>query len=163
MSDVTIAVDVAPVNNSAANPSAGSVSSVVDPPKFVQHIQLNVNLEPVASDLHNPNQVLADQVFDVLKLRTPLTHANIIEIVGVAIQMTERLRRGKEMLTNNEKKSIVTYLIRRLVNEAPMDDDLRSYFTNVFIPVMLSGVIDSLCSLDVHELQTSLLACCCAK
>lgn len=136
---------------------------VTIPPNLVQNIPLNLNIEPVASELHTQNQVLANQVFESLKQRAPLSNANVIELVGLAIQLTARLRRGNEVLSNAEKKSVVTYLIRRLVNESPLEDDLRSYFTNVFIPVMLSGVIDSLCSLDVHELKASLLSCCCQQ
>ena len=132
------------------------------PPKFVQTIQLSADVS-VDDALKNPNQALVDRLFTLLAERVnkvPLTHTNIVELVGITIQLVQKLKRGKEFLTNEEKKSIAMHLIRRVVKETPMDDELRVYLDSVFIPLMLSGVIDSLCSLDVHEVRRSMFPCC---
>lgn len=132
------------------------------PPKFVQTVQLSADVT-VDDTLLNPNQILAEKLFSLLSDRVkkvPLTNANIIELIGITIQFVEKLKRGKQFLSNDEKKSIVLHLIRRIVKESPMDEELRVYFDSVFIPLMLSGIIDSLCSLDVNAVKRSLFSCC---
>lgn len=157
MSDLELKIEISPPEEEKKETP---LPPSTDNSKFVQVIQLsNVDaFRPV--DLHDGNS-LAEQAFaSLLKLANnqPLTHTNIIQLTGATIQLVQGLKRGKEVLTNAEKKSMVFYLINRLVKEIPMDEELRTYFTSVFIPLMLSGVIDSLCDLDVNTLNSK--SCC---
>jgi hypothetical protein len=132
------------------------------PPKFLQTVQLSADVD-VDYTLKNPNEILVEKLFTILADRVkkvPLTTTNIVELIGITIQLVEKLKRGKEFLPNNEKKSIVLNLIRRIVKETPMDEELRVYFDSVFIPLMLSRIIDSLCSLDINQVKRSLFSCC---
>ena len=132
--------------------------------RISRQIELTVDPTEVTTSVsvHNPNQVLAGKVFANLKKiieGKPLTRTNIAELVGATIRMAESLKRGKDPLTGEEKKSIVMYAINQLVHETPMDEELRAYFTEIFIPLMLSGLIDSLCSLQVADIK-SWFSCC---
>jgi hypothetical protein len=113
--------------------------------------------------LRNPNEVILDRMYQLLTDRLknkPLTNANIIEIVGISIQLVEKAKKDQLFLTNEDKKSIVTNLIIKLIQSTPMDDELKSYFTNIFIPLMLSSTIDNLCSLNVNDIKRGLFSCC---
>jgi hypothetical protein len=131
-----------------------------------ENVQVSLNTEDVPPKLsrltsttdevklHNPNEFLLERLYKLLTDRInnkPLTNANIIEFVGLSVQLVEKAKRGTEPLTNEEKKSIVTNLIIKLIRSTQMDDELKSYFEHIFIPLMLSGVIDSLCSLKVTD------------
>lgn len=128
------------------------------PPTLVRYI-------PSVDDvkLRNPNEVILDRIYQILTDRLknkPLTNANIIEIVGISIQLVEKAKKDQLSLTNEDKKSIVTNLIIKLIQSTPMDDELKSYFTNIFIPLMLSSTIDNLCSLNVNDIKRGLFSCC---
>lgn len=127
--------------------------------------QINLNLPSEVPTLLNPNDILTQRVYDsLLKFTTgkPLTTTNIVELVGFAVRTVQNLKRnGTQPLTNEEKRSIVMVAIQRLIRELPMDEELRVYFNDVFIPIMLGGVIDSLCSLQVNVADVKKCFPCC--
>ena len=75
------------------------------------------------------------------------------------MQIVQTTKRGNQFLTNEEKKAIVINVVRKVVREVDMDEEVRTYLADVFIPVLLPGVIDSLCNLDVHDVGVALCPC----
>lgn len=135
-----------------------TAESQESPPKLVRSIA-----SPDEVKLLNPNEIILDRIYQLLtdRLRNkPLTNANIIEIIGISIQLVEKAKQRNAPLSNADKKSIVTNLIIKLVQSTPMDNQLKSYFTDIFIPLMLSSTIDNLCSLNVNDIKRGLFSCC---
>jgi len=113
-------------------------------------------------DIPNPNIEISEKVFNVVvdKMKgKPISQMNIVEVVAYTMRTVENIKRGKDTLNNNEKKSIVMNIIQRFVQESSMDAEVKVYLTDIFIPTLLEGVIESLCALDVHEITTSCFPC----
>lgn len=114
-------------------------------------------------DIPNPNIEITEKVFHIVvdKMQgKPISQMNIVEVVVYAMRTVEKIKRGKDILNNMEKKAIVMNIIQRFVRETSMDPEVKIYLTDIFIPTLLEGVIESLCALDVHETVTSCFPCC---
>lgn len=153
-------VDNAVVNNPVQPPPPPSTKKV----KVSRQLNVEVDssaLAPVV--LTNPNEVLVQQIYDTVKKYLngqSLTQSNAVAIVGIAMRTVQTIKKG---LTTADKKSIVMYTIQRLVGELDVDSEVKSYFTDIFIPLLLSDVIESLCELNVHVVMKTCLPCCGSK
>jgi hypothetical protein len=175
--------EVAPDVDNAVNIPATAAAPVVDsavvndpvqppppPPPSTKKVkvsrQLNVEVDSSALApvvLTNPNEVLVQQIYDTVKKYLngqSLTQSNAVAIVGIAMRTVQTIKKG---LTTADKKSIVMYTIQRLVGELDVDSEVKSYFTDIFIPLLLSDVIESLCELNVHVVMKTCLPCCGSK
>lgn len=165
--------EVAPDVDNAVNipVTAAVVNNPVQPPppstkKVKVSRQLNVEVDSSALApvvLTNPNEVLVQQIYDTVKKYLngqSLTQSNAVAIVGIAMRTVQTIKKG---LTTADKKSIVMYTIQRLVGELDVDSEVKSYFTDIFIPLLLSDVIESLCELNVHVVMKTCLPCCGSK
>lgn len=127
--------------------------------------QVDIQVDPAMitdPEIPNPNQLVAQNVFNtVIKSieGKPITNQNIIEIIALTMQVVQTTKRGSQFLTNEEKKTIVMNVVRKIVRESPMDAEVRTYLADVFIPVLLPGVIDSLCNLNVHDIGEAFCPC----
>lgn len=112
-------------------------------------------------NIPNPNEEIAVQVYNQLKelVSGQIHQDNIVKIVGLAIQIVQRMKRDNLPLSNEEKKSIVIVVIHRIVQDVVKDDTVRGYLEDIFIPMLLPGIIDSLCDLNVNDIKQSLLSC----
>jgi hypothetical protein len=134
-----------------------SPSLSVLPPQI---ITIPKSLFPQASkgiELSNPNEEVANNAFDLLQLAMKgmdLTPDNIVQIVGMGIKVVEGLKRDNTPLSNNDKKSIVMIIVKRLVMTTDLSDTVKSYLNDIFVPLLLPGIIDSLCSLDVNDIAS---------
>jgi hypothetical protein len=108
------------------------------------------------------DQVLADKAYDeVIKAANGLkvTQNNIIQLVGIVIQIIESIS-TKQKIANSLKKNIAIFVIQKFVGCANgIEEMTKTYLEQIFIPTMLSGVIDSLCNLDVHEIVRTVSCC----
>ena len=142
-----------PANNSSVDqPTSIDKSSV---PKPTLATQSSSMLIPATGDTHicaplnptivNPNFAIANKILtDLRELvhSSPLDENNIIELVTDVINTVEVIKRGKETLTGEEKRSIVIYVINQIIQEAPVSDELRMFFNVVFIPLVLPPLVD---------------------
>lgn len=162
--------EVMPVVDNAVNIPVATVNNPVQPPPSTKKVkvsrQLNVEVDSSALApvvLTNPNEALVQQIYDTVKKYLngqSLTQSNAVVIVGIAMRTVQTIKKG---LTTADKKSIVMYTIQRLVGELDVDSEVKSYFTDIFIPLLLSDVIESLCELNVHAVMKTCLPCCGSK
>lgn len=125
------------------------------------------NVATIKADVSipNPNAALFEKAYEQLKAiesTKSVSVANILVLVAICMRITQNLKRDTTIpLTNDEKKAIVINMITRWVddNDALSSDD-KLYLNGIFIPTMLDGAIDSLCSLDVHNVATEVKQCC---
>jgi len=118
---------------------------------------LDLNIEDEdEKEIPNPNIVLLrsayEKLMDVVSDRE-YTPENILVLITKAVQIVQKMKRGKEFLTGPEKKAIVMSLIKKWVKYTPyLSDSQRQYIQEVFIPTMLSGIVDSLCEINIHKM-----------
>lgn len=130
---------------------------------------INLNVSTVNTQAPILSEPVAKQAYDlVMKMvsNKTITQINIVEIVGIAIQVVQTQKKGSTPLTNDEKKTLVMSIISKLVEELPgIDPDVKIYLTQIFIPVMLSGLIDSLCNLNINDIKDGIKSCfpCCSS
>jgi hypothetical protein len=131
--------------------------------KITKQIDITVDSRLLKNlEIPNPNDEIVLKVYNsVMKMvdKKTISQDNIIEIVGNVIQTVQLVKRGKEILTNEEKKAIVINIVQRLVNESPIDETVKKYLVEIFIPSLLPGVIDSLCNLNVNKVIKSSCFC----
>lgn len=84
-----------------------------------------------------------------------ITPAKITILVLLCIQIVENIATKdfkKVNISGALKKEIVIKLITEWVNNiSNFNDDDKLYINNIFIPTILSGMIDSLCDLDLQK------------
>lgn len=136
---------------STSNDSTSEEANRVNPPA----LDLNVEDED-EKEIPNPNIALLrsayEKLMDVVSDHE-YTPDNILVLITKAVQIVQKLKRGKEFLTGPEKKAIVMGLIKKWVKYTPyLSDSQRQYIQEVFIPTMLSGIVDSLCEINVHKM-----------
>lgn len=138
-------------------------------------VQVNVTMPPPTIvgkvPIPNPNinlYELAYQKFRQLVEGKSYGVANMIVLVGIAVQVAQQLQRGSDKLNGAEKKAIVINIVRRWIGDSPsFSAEDRTYLCDVFVPVVLDGVIDGLCALDVNAVsQKATVGClrwCCGS
>lgn len=108
-----------------------------------------------------PSNVTADlftQAFEKLKELVgdkKFSMGTIVELVGLAVQIVENLVDADgNKFPGVSKKTLVIHIISKFVNEVVdyWTDDEKSGILNVFIPIILEGLIDGLVSLGVDQL-----------
>ena len=117
---------------------------------------------PLNPIIVNPNVAIADQI--MINLRNivetnPLDENNIIELVTDVINTVAIIKRGKEKLTSEEKQSIVIYVINQIIQEAPMNDELRMFFNVVFIPLVLPPLVNVFSEYSISASCASCSSC----
>ena len=109
----------------------------------------------------NPNQDLADTAYELMSHAIQdktLSLDNIVEFVKIALTIVGGLKRGTIVLTSEEIKAIVIQMIQKQVETLPMAEDNRQFLINVFIPLLLPGVIDGLL-VNVQAIESEVCGC----
>lgn len=119
----------------------------------VAHLPKDLDKNEITA-IPNPNQMLFEQIYKKFKEtigQRTITSSNIIVIVGMSMILVQNLKRDRYDLTKEEKKNFVMAMIKRLVLEAPLEEDSKFYINELFIPQLLGPHIDQLCDLNVQK------------
>lgn len=145
-------------------PPDGSTDTKSPAAALPSHIVLSVHSSLVSTPKSQDSDAISDLIFDQLaeecKKKKP-SHDNIAEFVGLAVQLAEKQRINKQPLSGDFKKKAVAKSIARMVTEFVTEESVREYLLSVFIPVALSGLIDSLCNLKVQDAVKMVKFCFC--
>jgi hypothetical protein len=121
---------------------------------------------PITPTIVNPNIAIADQILSNLRhivQLNPLDENNIISLVTDVISTVSIVKRGKEMLSGEEKRSIVIYVINQIIQEAPMSDELRMFFNVVFIPLVLPPLVNVISDFVSSDVSSDVSCSSCAS
>lgn len=89
--------------------------------------------------------------------------STITAIIGLATQIVQDVEINGLKLSNIDKKEAVLALASFVISKAPIEQSQKDFLQNVFMSDIASGVIDSLCDLDVHkvkEVVEKVFSCC---
>jgi hypothetical protein len=120
--------------------------------------EVTIEIDPTTQEdlpLPNPNIRMYELAYEKFK-RIAATRGHdlgaMLVLVGIALQIVQKMKRGKDFLENHEKKAIVTKMIKAWINESPnFTEKDKEYLVQVWVPTMLGPAIDSLCELDVNK------------
>jgi len=120
--------------------------------------EIKVNFNPTIPgnvEIPNPNIKLYELAYSkFVKLVKNKGHGvgDMVILVGIAVQVSQTIKRGEDMITGKEKKAIVINIIKCWVDDSPdFADEDKVYLKEMFIPCVLDGVIDGLCSLNLNK------------
>ena len=120
--------------------------------------EVTIEIDPTTQEdlpLPNPNIRMYELAYAKFK-RIAATRGHdlgaMLVLVGIALQIVQNMKRGKDVLENHEKKAIVTKMIKAWIHESPnFTEKDKEYLVQVWVPTMLGPAIDSLCELDVNK------------
>jgi hypothetical protein len=126
-------------------------------------INTEEKITPIPTTKPLGNDLLVLQMFDCVQKmfnNRSLDIKSLIELVGLAIQMVENAQINHVFLLGSEKKALVIQFINYALQKLPIiDEDTKQYLEHIFVPTILSDLIDSLCNLNVQSLRLRVADC----